>query len=48
MKRLQSHLEDPRLYGSICLAILAFCVGFAAGNLPDMRTIAPKRHRRSF
>ncbi len=40
MKRLQSHMEDPRVYGSICLTILAFCVGFAAGNLSDVRTIA--------
>jgi len=40
MKWLQSHIEDPRVCGSICLAILAFCVGFAAGNLSDMQTIA--------
>ena len=40
MKRLQLPFEDPRVYGSICLTILAFCVGFAAGNLSDMRTVA--------
>lgn len=40
MKRLQSYIEDPRVCGSICLTILAFCIGFAAGNLSDMPTIA--------
>ena len=40
MNWLQSQIEDPRISGSICLAILAFCVGFAAGHLSDMRTIA--------
>ena len=40
MNWLRSRLEDPWVSGSICLTVLAFCLGFAAGNLSDMRTIA--------
>ena len=40
MKRLQSQFANPSVCGSICLTILAFCIGFAAGSLPDTQTIA--------
>ena len=40
MNWLRSRWDDPRVSGSVCLTILAFCLGFAMGNLSDMRSIA--------